>query len=807
MCVSRQRWLILICGLAVVWSGMSRSDAAELSPKRVRRSIENAKRYLSRQQKNDGSWHVSNMQYPTGSTSLAILSLINAGMTLEDEPIRKGLRYLRAVPAAKPTTTYEVSLMIMALAAAKDGERDIFRIQILAFRLEAAQLKGGESIGGWGYETNGRGFGGSDRSNTQFAVLGLRDAAHAGIPVSRKTWELAQQHWIMSQNRDGSWGYSRTFSTSRGSMTVAGIASLVITSSMLREENDFRGRKPICCPEDNLDEAQKALERGLAWLGRNFSVARNPGSTPAWHLYYMYGLERAGRLSGRRFIGKDRQGNPYDWYREGATFLTDDRQAADGSWHGTGPENDPIISTSFALLFLSKGLAPVLINKLKYGPVHPATGEILGDNWNKHHNDIRNLTDHISGMKKWPKLLTWQVVDLPKVSKVDNASALRQAPILYLSGFDAPEIPDEQVPLLKEYIAQGGFIFAVNNCNGAGFDQGFRALIPKISPGGDLQLKRLKSDHPVYRSEYRLDTSIELWGVDFGCRTAIIYSPDDLSCLWDKWSVSERPAWQTAMIDKNMKIGVNVVAYATGREILDKFKQAKLHATGGAEDRIERGLLQIAQLRHEGGWDTAPSALRNLLMALNRAVGKSVSTKKNVLPASDPDLFKYPILYMHGRNRFHFGQQERERLKEYLKRGGVLFTDACCGSKQFDQSFRDLMTELFPETKLERIPKDHEIFTTKIGHDIRKVQRRVPDTNNRNATLNSVKQIGIPFLEGIKIDNRYAVIYSKYDISCALERQASVACAGYVEEDAYRIAVNIILYAMLQDVHYAEFVK
>jgi len=55
-----------------------------------------------------------------------------------------------------------------------------------------------------------------------------------------------------------------------------------------------------------------------------------------------------------------------------------------------------------------------------------------------------------------------------------------------------------------------------------------------------------------------------------------------------------------------------------------------------------------------------------------------------------------------------------------------------------------------------------------------------------------------PFLEGIEIDGRFVVIYSKYDISCALERQASVACAGYMHEDAVRLAVNIILYAMIQ---------
>ncbi|HEV7998935.1 MAG TPA: DUF4159 domain-containing protein, partial [Planctomycetaceae bacterium] len=62
---------------------------------------------------------------------------------------------------------------------------------------------------------------------------------------------------------------------------------------------------------------------------------------------------------------------------------------------------------------------------------------------------------------------------------------------------------------------------------------------------------------------------------------------------------------------------------------------------------------------------------------------------------------------------------------------------------------------------------------------------------------------GEPLLEGIEIDGRYCVIYSKYDLSCALERQASVACAGYEHKDAVRIAVNVIRYALLQDLAYA----
>ena len=56
-----------------------------------------------------------------------------------------------------------------------------------------------------------------------------------------------------------------------------------------------------------------------------------------------------------------------------------------------------------------------------------------------------------------------------------------------------------------------------------------------------------------------------------------------------------------------------------------------------------------------------------------------------------------------------------------------------------------------------------------------------------------------PLLEGIEIDGRLAVIYSKYDISCALERQSAGNCEGYLPEDAVKLATNIVLYASLQD--------
>ncbi|MCH9014196.1 MAG: DUF4159 domain-containing protein [Gemmatimonadetes bacterium] len=469
------------------------------------------------------------------------------------------------------------------------------------------------------------------------------------------------------------------------------------------------------------------------------------------------------------------------------------------------------MGTSFALLFLSKGLAPVLINKLRFPTDRNDIAKIQSDNWNQHPRDARHLTQLITGLPKWPKLLTWQVVDMNKASRGGGVADLMQAPVLFIAGKDAPAFSEQQIVMLRQYVDQGGFIFAVACCNGT-FDAAFRQLIRKIYPGGEAQLKPLPANHPIFKAQFPLEgADIRLEGVDFGCRTAIVYSPDDIACLWDKWAFQDPPRRSPeakGMITRATRIGVNVVAYATGRELQNKLNQSDLALQAGVQDKVERGFLQVAKIRHTGRWDAAPRALRNLLTALNRKVGLAASTKQRNLPVSDPNIFRYPLLYMHGRGNFGFAKRERAQLKKYLERGGVLFADACCADQRFDRGFRDMIAEVFPGKEFQRIPVDHEMFTEKMLFKITRVKRRIPTAGGANVALDSVVRTGPPFLEGIEIDGRYAVIYSKYDISCALERQSSVACAGYLPDDAEKIAINIILYALLQDVKkYAELVQ
>ena len=299
---------------------------------------------------------------------------------------------------------------------------------------------------------------------------------------------------------------------------------------------------------------------------------------------------------------------------------------------------------------------------------------------------------------------------------------------------------------------------------------------------------------------------VKLLGVDFGCRTTVIYSPEDLGCLWDYWARQDPPKRNPqlkAKIIRATQIGVNVMAYATGREPPDKTDVPKKIAETADLDNVERGLLQIAQIRHDGAWNAAPRALRNLLVALNGTVGLAASTKMRDLTLADPNVLQYPILYMHGRNRFTMNADERKQLKEYLNNGGVLFADACCGAKPFDRGFREFANSLYPDKKLERIPVEHELFSEKIGHDIRKLKRRTQEVTDESAAAAMVVREAEPFLEGIEVDGRYAVIYSKYDISCALERQAAGNCEGYLPKDAVLLATNIVLYALLQDLSLA----
>jgi hypothetical protein len=784
----------LVLGLFGTVAGTLR---AEVAAEQVRKAIDRGAAYLLAQQSGDGSW--PDMVGQSGGVSaLCTLALLNSGVEPDNEQMQRALNYLRKI---KPERTYVVSLQTMVFARA-EPDKDRVLIGRNVKWLESTQIAGGDYKGAWTYP--GMAGGNGDNSNSQFALLALHEAERVGVSADDRTWRLAKKYWENCQNGDGSWGYDKQETSGRGSMTCAGITSLVIAADKI-QSTDARvsGDQIECCLGRDAGDADR-IQRGIDWLGQHYSVVHNPGTNSGtWALYYLYGLERAGRLTARRFIPlPSRAGQPdrADWYREGADWLVGNQDSLSGFWAGAPPmENNRVIGTSFALLFLSKGRWPVLLAKLQHVPA---------EDWNQHCSDVGNLTRYVES--RWKRDMTWQVVDLRLASVED----LVQTPVLYLCGSESPlpDDPSERKELaqkLRDYLDRGGFLMAEAYCGGEGFDRGFRDLVQQTFPEPEYNLRLLEPEHPIWYAEEKIDPQQlrPIWGIEFGCRTSVVYAPPhesqpSLSCLWELSRAGRgtkySPAVQ-AQIDAALSLGINVLAYATNRELKTKedfFRPTTAQRPG---DQAERGRLYVANLRHPGGCNSAPRAIVNLMDAAGREMKIRTHVRDELLDITDDALFDYHLVFMHGRTAFRLTDAERQRLRQYVERGGMLFADSICASRAFSESFRREMAAIFPNYKLERIPVDDRLLSTVYGgFDLRTVSRRDPETGARGGPLDATIRRVPPDLEGVKLGDRWGVIFSQYDLSCALERRESLECRGYTREDAARIGLNVVLYSLQQ---------
>ncbi len=768
---------------------------AEVTAAQVNKAIEDGVAFLERQQNPNGGWPEHGSDPGGGLSALCTLALLNSGRTTDDKSVKAALDYLERLKS--PDRIYSVSLMLMAFAQA-DSKKYALKISSLARWIEAKQVTRNDPFkGGWRYTSPNEQ---SDNSSTQFAILALHEAERAGVKISDQTWRLAYNYWTQPnmQSPTGGYGY-QVGDTASGSMTCAGVASVLMCRDRLAlgDAQVIDGRIQCCGSQDAADP----VVAGLAWLGQHFSVARNPGNPSNWTLYYLYALERVGRMSGQRLIGD------HDWYREGCEFLLAHQDKLNFRWTGQGiGESDPMVGTALALLFLSKGRRPVVIAKVQHQPDAPGMESL---DWDHHRRAVQNLVMRVE--RQWQRDLSWQTVEFTGKETVPvTAADLLESPVLFFSGSAGLSLDTNRKRALKEYIENGGFIFAEachgNGCDGATFDRDFRALMRDLFP--DSELRRLPPDHAVWYAQEKVDPQhlpkdpeFWLWGLDACCRTSVVYCPRTLSCYWElahPYRESNFPPQAKAEIEAVTRIGGNVLAYATSRELKEKLDrpQVTVSSPGG---RAPRGALVVPKLSHSAGADDAPAALANLMTIVERQLQMRVDHEKRLIAPTDEKLLDYPLVFVHGRRAFRFSAAERRALKDYLDRGGFLFADAICANPQFAESLRQELKEIYPTAQFTRLPPSHPLFTDEFhGFNLPSVTLRDPQIRAEDDPLTAKLVKVAPFLEGLEIDSRLAVVLSPYDLSCALEKGASLDCKGYIPADAARIGVNVLLYALSQ---------
>ncbi|MEQ1829195.1 MAG: DUF4159 domain-containing protein [Pirellula sp.] len=772
-------WLIIL-----ITTEKSIAQKQQLTAQRVAEAIEKCAGFLeSNQVKNGplrGSW-AGHEENGCGQTSLVTLALLSAGKTAESPKVKLALSHIRGVQSL---TTYEAALQLMVLCMA-EPRKDAAKIQEVTSWL----VKGQSANGGWGY---GRQIGDSDESNTQFAVLALWEASKLGVAIPAECFKKCEGYW-RDQVRGEGWGYRGK--DTLGSMTCAGIASMLILQDAFEGADASAAGNALRCCGSGANQMVN-LEIPLKWLANHFSVTQNPNQ-PAnlYKMYYLYALERVGRLTGQRFF-IDQQGNKHDWYREGADHLLSIQTIA-GSIPGGGSEPDAVTSTAMALLFLSKGKRQVVIGHLQYGRDSET-------DWNRHRRSIQNLTGQIE--KVWKRELAWQTVPLEKAT----LETLLETPVLFISGSKEFVLTPAQRKLLKDYAEQSGFIFAEacngDGCDGQAFDRSFKREMEAIF-GKPLQ--KLPPSHPIWTAEAKVDPNgmpkdFWLYGLDACCRTSVVYSPISLSCRWEldrPWGIgSKRNASIDADITNATKVGVNVAAYATGRELKDKLDNVLIITPQTNRQSLTRGSLTVGKIMHTGGADDTPKALSNLLEVYRNTLMTPTENKTPMISLASDEVEKYPILYIHGRSRFAFTDEERRGLKNHFENGGFVIGDAICASKEFADSVRKEFSHTLPDSEWRKLDPKHPLMQMNDpawqdwsdvvlidagtgGTDLKQSSRRAP------ADIDSLEWKG-----------RIVMLFSPNDLSCAMESKHSMQCRGYVRNDSFKIGINMILSAISQDV-------
>jgi hypothetical protein len=777
-----------ICFLCILSCTVTSLWGQDIDPEAVRQAIDRGINYLKRQQRDDGSWNVEGSNERCGTTAIAVLAMRSCGVPPNDPSIVRAMQYLRRFPAEHSGNNYSLALQTMAFCAV-EPERDRALIRNNITLLERNQNKiNSPHHGGWHYTPTG---GGSDLSNAQFSILALYEAERVDIKISDATWRAALRYWSDTQNANGSWGYTPQqgggSSSPRGSMSCAGIASLIIAAGVFeRGGATVRGDQIICFQKPD-SKSSEQIERGIDWLARNFTVSRNPDAG-SYLLYYLYALERVGRMTNQRFIGR------HDWYRAGTEkILALQDSLGDGHWLSGG--GFVISDTAFALLFLSKGRRPVLMSKIQFGD---------NDAWNVHPNDVNNLTLFVES--QWKLDMTWQIIDLQQAT----ADHLLQSPVISFSARDWSIPPNEMTALVKklrDYLDQGGFIIAEAQPGGIAFDHTFRTLMQRVFPEPGYELTLLERSHPIWTAEQTIDPDHlrPIEGIHFGCRTSVIYIPPvegkpSLSCLWEVYRHFNRDGTRYSevaqrQIDNGLGIGLNILAYATSRELKGKDEYAE-QIISTRIDLDRRGRIVLPFLDY-GATNPAPHAPQNLLRYLESEFKMRVEHQASSVTLSSETLADYPILFTHGRGTFQLTEEQHRRLRAHLERGGFLFANAICSAEPFATSFQAEMQKVFPNAQWERIPLSDPIFSDNYGgFNIDTLDVRIPE-RTPGQTLTRTRPMR-PELYGIRFseEDRWLIVFSPYDVSCALEKASSLECRGYSQRSALQLSANVILYAL-----------
>jgi hypothetical protein len=222
--------------------------------------------------------------------------------------------------------------------------------------------------------------------------------------------------------------------------------------------------------------------------------------------------------------------------------------------------------------------------------------------------------------------------------------------------------------------------------------------------------------------------------------------------------------------------------------------------------------LAYTQVRREpqgGGWRTDyPYGEINLTIRLSELTKTPVSWEADRLPyhyvvtALDDALFECPFLIASDVGTVGFSQEEADRLREYLLKGGFLWVDDFWGTIAWEHWIRELGKALPPEEfAIEEVPLDDPLFhaqfvvqevpqitNIRFWRGTRGAETRERFEDSEHATLRAIRDA----------HGRIIVVMThNTDVADSWEREGEDPGFFYqFSPKGYALGINVLLHAM-----------
>ncbi len=160
----------------------------------------------------------------------------------------------------------------------------------------------------------------------------------------------------------------------------------------------------------------------------------------------------------------------------------------------------------------------------------------------------------------------------------------------------------------------------------------------------------------------------------------------------------------------------------------------------------------------------------------------NLNVGRNFIPVRlDADnAFDFPFCVWSGEEDFSLTKKERDNLRKYLLNGGFILSSPGCSDPRWDTALRRELKLIFPEYSLVKLPMSHPVFST-----VNRITR-LTDKQGKQA-----------YIEGMEINGRLVMVYSKDGLNDVSNAKGCCCCGGNMIAESVLVNVNVFTYALL----------